>query len=138
MGKMKMRPFKKSITRSRRALRDIPRCLQTATGVCLIGLAPQLGQAQPYALAIENKHALNTISVIDTATDSVVANPRVGVTSNPGPYSATLRADGSQAYVGLFNEGSAQGSGVYVLDLNTFQQTSVITVSPGVVRPWGG
>jgi hypothetical protein len=91
--------------------------------------------AQPYMIVTESMHAWKTISIVDDATETVVATPAVGTTYNPAPYA--LKSDQSRAYIGLFNEYSVNSSGVSILDVNTMQQIGVISVAPGVVRPAG-
>lgn len=110
----------------------------TALGILIAGgwSVSQLS-AQPYMIVTESMHAWKTISIVDDATETVVATPAMGATYNPAPFEIALKSDQSRAYIGLFNEYSAHHSGVSILDMDTMQQIGVISVAPGVVRPAG-
>jgi YVTN family beta-propeller protein len=97
-------------------------CLVALLLVLLTGLWADTAQAQPFAY-ISNSGS-NTVSVINTATNTVVATVSVGT----NPFGVAMTPDGSRVYV--TNEGS---NTVSVIDTAT--NTVTATVPVGDSRP---
>jgi YVTN family beta-propeller protein len=103
--------------------------------IVAFALAAVLGSAQSLA---QNAYITNfggssgnTVSVINTATDTVIGSP---ITVGTGPLGVAVTPDGSKVYVADFG-GGVRGGGVSVIDTAT---NAVSTINdPGLRAPGG-
>ncbi|MDQ6701885.1 MAG: hypothetical protein M3Z96_01655 [Pseudomonadota bacterium] len=89
-----------------------------------IGLGAMASPAEAAPFAYVTNSASGSVSVIDTATNTVVATVPVGI----GPQEVVVTPDGKHAYVANTNAGSPSGT-VSVIDTAT--NTVVATVPVG-------
>lgn len=92
-------------------------------GVLVVGLllVNSEGEAAPFAYI--TSAGTSTVSVLDTATNAVVATPAVGT----GPAGVTIHPDGTPVYIANTNSNS-----VSVIDAFTNQVTATIPLPGGV------
>src|SRR5262245_9876713 len=91
--------------------------------VALVGnaaLGPTSASAQPFAYVSNGSDSSNSVSVINTATNTVVATIPVGTT----PWGVAITPDGAFAYVANQSSGTASV-------INTATNTVVATVPVG-------
>src|SRR5260221_12611304 len=101
--------------------------LTVACMVFLLGMALFAIPAQAQTFAYVTNIFANTVSVIDTASNTVVATVAVG----SGPFGVAITPDGTRAYVANENSNS-----VSVID--TASNTVVATVAVGSGPNWVG
>jgi YVTN family beta-propeller protein len=122
------RVIEEPVCRDRQTEREPMKKMSRTLGWVLLGLmAMVLGamSASATQLAYVTNNGSNTVSVIDRATNTVVATIPVG----PGPYGVAVTPDGAYAYVA--NYGSNNLSVIA-----TATNTVVATVPVGA-QPWG-